>query len=188
MNATFQIDLDNATEVTQLKELLEHRLSQIQKKKADFNPKKGGEENENLERDVYTSENEDMVVGSNNLYTGPSLSNTTDNMRILRKFVSQASPNQKDVLEWMKNHPGPVSAHILKQELPFLAPHGALSGVFRPGRWVKLSGGTKDGFPFFQIEWNHEKGCGIYRGLTQEEADYIQSRNDRRNSTVQGGE
>lgn len=60
-----------------------------------------------------------------------------------------------------------------KREMPFLAPQGALPGVFRPGRWQKLSGGTKDGFPFLQIAWNHTEGCGIYRGLTVEEAGIL---------------
>ena len=145
MKATFQIDLDNANEVNELKVLLENRLNQLQGETpiVDNFRISSNEENEQLEQ---------------------------DNTDLLRQFVSHASKNQIQVLQWMKANPGPVSAHILKKALPFLAPHGALSGVFRPGRWQRISGGTKEGFPFFQVQWNHEKGCGIYRGLTQEEA------------------
>lgn len=152
MKATFQVDLDNVNEVIGLKELLERRLSQIQSQESDL-------------------DNQTSTTGTNpsNSNIHPT-SSTQDNIALLRQFVSQASKNQIEVLKWMKSNPGAISAHILKNELPFLAPHGALSGVFRPGRWQRISGGTKEGFPFLQIEWNHEKGCGIYRGLTQEEA------------------
>ncbi|BCC09444.1 MULTISPECIES: hypothetical protein [Bacillus cereus group] len=155
MKATFQIDLDNVNEVAELKELLERRLSQIQNQESDL-------------------DNQISTTSTNPSYSNEQVtSSEKNNIDLLRLFVSQASKNQIKVLEWMKANPGSVSAHILKNDLPFLAPHGSLSGVFRPGRWLRLSGGTKVGFPFFQIEWNHEKGCGIYRGLTQEEANAL---------------
>jgi hypothetical protein len=149
MIATFQVDLDNTSEVAELKELLERRLLQLQNQ---------------------ASSNMD---NTGTIETNSTDSNEKDKFWILRQFVAHASDYQIEVLKWMKEHPGPVSAHILKQDLPFLAPQGALSGVFRPGRWKHLSGGTKEGFPFLQIDWNREKGCGVYRGLTPEEAQAI---------------
>ncbi|MFD1357668.1 hypothetical protein ACFQ4X_07095 [Fictibacillus halophilus] len=150
MNATFEIDFNNVNEVKELKELLERRLLQLQNETSIT---------EVPSKSIQEVDSETLLI--------------QDNIEILKRFATQASKNQLEVLKWMKAHPGKVSAHILKKELPFLAPHGALSGVFRPGRWQRLSGGTKDGFPFFQIEWNHEKGCGIYRGLTQEEGNAL---------------
>lgn len=93
-----------------------------------------------------------------------------NNIETLHEFLQEASENQLTVLRWMKDHPGIVSAHVLKAEMPFLAPPGTVSGVFRPGRWVRLAGGTKEGFPFLQVSWDHAHGCGVYRGLTEEEA------------------
>ncbi|MEO2210417.1 hypothetical protein ABGV40_05860 [Paenibacillus amylolyticus] len=150
MQTTFQVDLDNEREVENLKELLEFRLEQLKFERGKL------------------SINEDEAEKS-----VKSAIEKQENMEILQKFVSQASPKQIEVLKWMKEHPGSVSGHILKRELPFLAPQGTISGVFRPGRWQKLSGGSKEGLPFFGISWNHDEGCGIYRGLTAEEADIL---------------
>lgn len=151
MQATFQLDLNNVNEVTELKELLERRLSQLLSQQ-------------------HESDNSDDLLEPFRTNANDS---TPDNILILLQFVRYASENQLAVLKWMKANPGSISAHILKRELPFLAPQGALPGVFRPGRWVKISGGTKSGFPFLQIDWNREEGCGIYRGLTQEEANAL---------------
>ncbi|TVX99379.1 hypothetical protein [Paenibacillus cremeus] len=145
MKAMFEINMNDPKEVSGLKELLEVRLSQLE------------------------ADDEDSV--------GSPIESRTEQMNNidrLRDFASQASPNQIDALKWMKANPGPFSAHLIKNDIPILAPHGALSGVFRPGRWQRITGGTKEGFPFLQIDWNHEKGCGIYRGLTPEEADALQ--------------
>lgn len=150
MQTTFQVDLDNEREVENLKKLLEFRLEQLKFERSEF------------------SNNEDKTGGSSK-----NSIEYKENIKILQKFVSDASPKQIEVLKWMKEHPGSVSGHVLKRELPFLAPQGTISGVFRPGRWQKLSGGSKEEFPFFGISWNHEEGCGVYRGLTAEEAENL---------------
>lgn len=150
MQTTFQVDLDNEREVKNLRQLLDLRLEQLRNECGDSPNGEGGIEG--------------SVKRANEKF---------DNIEILQQFASEASPNQHEVLKWMKAHPGEVSAHVLKREMPFLAPQGALPGVFRPGRWQKLSGGTKEGFPFLQIAWNHTEGCGIYRGLTVEEASIL---------------
>ena len=150
MQTTFHVDLDNEREVENLKQLLDLRLEQLRIERGESPNGEGGIE-------------ESVNRANANI----------DNIEILQQFASEASPNQHEVLKWMKEHPGEVSAHVLKRELPFLAPQGALHGVFRPGRWQRLSGGTKDGFPFLQIAWNHTEGCGIYRGLTVEEAGIL---------------
>lgn len=153
MQTTFQVDLNNEREVENLKQLLELRLEQLRNDRGGVL---------NREEGLKGSANSEISTGTKSA-----------NTEILQHFVSEASPNQQEVLKWMKEHPGSVSAHILKRELPFLAPQGVLPGVFRPGRWQRLSGGTKDGFPFLQIAWNHTEGCGIYRGLTAEEAGVL---------------
>ncbi|MCT1398090.1 hypothetical protein M4D81_03630 [Paenibacillus sp. p3-SID867] len=150
MQTTFQVDLDNEREVENLRQLLELRLEQLRSERGESLNGQGG-------------------IGE----SANRANENFNNIQILQKFVSEASPNQHEVLKWMKEHPGEVSAHVLKRDLPFLAPQGALPGVFRPGRWQRLSGGTKDGFPFLQIAWNHVEGCGIYRGLTVEEAEIL---------------
>ncbi len=93
---------------------------------------------------------------------------------LIRKFMLQGSNYQNKVLTWMEQNPGKVSAHVMKKtaELNFLDRHGALSGVFRSERWVRI-GGHPDDCPFKQVAWNREKGCGIYRGITSEEAALI---------------
>ncbi|WP_339322805.1 hypothetical protein [Paenibacillus sp. FSL W8-0194] len=150
MQTTFQVDLDNEREVANLKELLELRLEQLQHGHSQLSSEEGSSEN-----------NANGAIAKRS------------NIEILQQFVTEASPNQYEVLKWMKDNPGNVSAHILKRDLPFLAPQGTLPGVFRPGRWQRLSGGTKEGFPFLQISWNHTEGCGIYRGITPEEASVL---------------
>lgn len=150
MQTTFQVDLNDEREVGDLKQLLELRLVQLQKERVE-SPQEDGE-----------------IGGSAN-----SSNEKLERIEILQRFVRDASPNQCKVLKWMKDHPGSVSAHILKRDLPFLAPQGTIPGVFRSGRWQRLTGGTKEGFPFLAIDWNHTEGCGIYRGLTKEEADVL---------------
>lgn len=150
MQTTFQVDLDNEREVEDLKKLLEFRLEQLK-----------------FERGKFSNNNGEIEKSSKNTIEAQ------ENIKILKKFISHASPKQIEVLKWMKEHPGSVSGHVLKRELPFLAPQGTISGVFRPGRWKKLSGGSKEGFPFFGVSWNDEEGCGIYRGLTTEEAENL---------------
>lgn len=156
MQTTFQVDLDNEREVENLKQLLELRLEQLR--------------NEHGE----SPNGEEIEKSANSVNSVNSAIAKRDHIEILQKFVSEASPNQYEVLKWMKDHPGHVSAHILKRDLPFLAPQGTLPGVFRPGRWQRLSGGTKEGFPFLQIDWNHNEACGVYRGITAEEADILE--------------
>ncbi|KEO84098.1 hypothetical protein [Tumebacillus flagellatus] len=141
MKTTFEIDMNDVTEVKNLRNLLSLQLKQL----------------------GYEEETED---------DGEELQRP--NIEYLREFVKWASDNQKEVLRYMKAHPGNVSSYELKQALPFLAPQGALSGVFRSGRWIKLTRGSKTGFPFVQVEWDRENGWGIYRGLTAEEAAVLE--------------
>jgi hypothetical protein len=156
MQATFQIDLDNVNEVRELKELLERRLWQIQNQQTGVN-------------EVLPS----IESGSKSANEQLEDLGEDDNINTIRKFIMEASGKQLQVLKWMKKNPGSVSAHILKNELPFLAPQGTIAGVFRDGRWKKLAGGSVEGFPLHRIGWDHEQGCGIYRGLTEEEADVL---------------
>ncbi|SEP17432.1 hypothetical protein [Paenibacillus sp. OV219] len=93
------------------------------------------------------------------------------NAALIRRFVNESTSNQRQVLTWMQANPGNVSAHILKQVFPtFLKSPGQLPGVFRCARFTKHLGGNKSDCPFVQVAWNRSKQCGIYRGITVEEA------------------
>lgn len=94
--------------------------------------------------------------------------NESDGTMLLDKFYREASEHQRKVLDWMKANPGRSDGVVLKNVFPFLQGRG-LAGVFKKARWVQL-GGSKEDCPFFQVEWDPEHGCGIYRGLTPEEA------------------
>ncbi|MEK4297453.1 hypothetical protein [Paenibacillus sp. FSL R5-0914] len=92
-----------------------------------------------------------------------------DNAAMIKRFMAEGSDNQSVVLKWMAKNPGNVSAAILKKQFPFLEPHGALSGVFRMGRWENHLGGDKSDCPFKQVAWLRE-GYGVYRGIHEDEA------------------
>lgn len=144
MKTVFEINLMDEVEVRKLRDLLNFHLEQL------------------------TSHNEEENLNLN----GSPDDATASNITTLKQFISEASDNQLTVLRWMKKHPGPVSADKLKTELPFLDGHGKIPGVFRPGRWIRIAG-SKAGFPFLQIHWDRQKGCGTYRGLTQDEANLL---------------
>ncbi|WP_342476482.1 hypothetical protein NYE24_19655 [Paenibacillus sp. FSL H7-0350] len=91
----------------------------------------------------------------------------------LRRFRDGLSQKQQQVWNYFMNHPGLVYSDDLRQALPILEKHGALSGVFRATRrWVGL-GGEKETSPFAQVSWSHERGCGLYRGLTDAEVQSL---------------
>lgn len=91
-----------------------------------------------------------------------------EHLRMLRLLEAGLSSKQKEVWEYFKAHPGPVSAAELKKEFDFLRPQGALPGVFRATmRWMGL-GGERETSPFVQVRWLGGDG-GEYRGLTAAE-------------------
>lgn len=101
----------------------------------------------------------------------------TDNehLKRLKKLKDNLTTKQSEVFKFFMNHPGPVYGDVLKKALPMLQPQGALPGVFKATRhWIRLGGDQKNS-PFVQIEWSRDRGCGIYRGLTSDEIEYLKT-------------
>lgn len=103
--------------------------------------------------------------------------NDTDNehLKRLKKLRDNLTTKQSEVFKFFMDHPGPIYGDVLKKALPMLQPQGALPGVFKATRhWMRLGGDEKNS-PFVQIEWSRERGCGVYRGLTSDEIEYLKT-------------
>ncbi|EJY57213.1 FeS assembly protein SufB [Alicyclobacillus hesperidum URH17-3-68] len=98
--------------------------------------------------------------------------NVTPHIHMLRQYKAQATTKQKEVLDVMKQNPGPIWSDELRAALPYLAKQGSMSGVFRARRvWARMGGAPQDD-PFYQISYDRQRG-GQYRGLKPDEAAQI---------------
>lgn len=95
------------------------------------------------------------------------------NLKRLRKFKDNLTSKQSQVFDFFMENEGSVYADDLKNSLPFLQAQGALPGVFKATRHFIRLGGSKDQCPFNQIEFDRNRGCGLYRGLTHDEIEYL---------------
>ncbi|GEC93344.1 hypothetical protein [Brevibacillus brevis] len=94
-------------------------------------------------------------------------------LKMLKEFAEGLSEKQRKVWDYFLNHPGNALGTELKAAVPDLQPQGALAGVFKATqRWVTM-GGQRELSPFVQVDWSKTHGCGIYRGLSQEEIDFL---------------
>lgn len=94
-------------------------------------------------------------------------------LKMLKGFAEGLSEKQRKVWDFFMNHPGNALGSDLKVAVPELQPQGALAGVFKATqRWVTM-GGQREFSPFVQVNWSKTQGCGIYRGLTQEEIEFL---------------
>ncbi|GEQ23282.1 hypothetical protein CBU02nite_37880 [Clostridium butyricum] len=102
-----------------------------------------------------------------------STNTSNNNLNRLKKFMNNLTDKQLKVFKYFMNNPGPVDSNKLKEDLPFLKPHGAMPGVFSATkRWISL-GGKREDSPFVQIDWDKSSKYGIYRGLTTDEIEYL---------------
>jgi len=112
--------------------------------------------------------------GNNSTVTNNSAVNNED-LKRLKRLRDTSTTKQHEVLNYFMNNPGEVYGDTLKQALPFLDIQGALPGVFSASRrFIKL-GGKKEDSPFAQIRYERERGCGVYRGLTNAEIEYLKT-------------
>jgi len=96
-----------------------------------------------------------------------------DHLNRLKEFADGLSEKQKKAWDFFLKHPGNSLGKELKEAIPELRPQGALPGVFKATqRWVTM-GGDKEMCPFVAVDWSKNHVCGIYRGLTQEEIEFL---------------
>ena len=94
-------------------------------------------------------------------------------MSRLKKFRDNLTEKQTVVFAFFMKNPGPVYGNDLREALPAHWTHGALPGVFKVAkRWGPL-GGLELESPFFKIDFDVERQCAKYRGLTVEEIKYL---------------
>jgi hypothetical protein len=146
MKMTLEIDLDNKESIMQARALLDFHLNQINQQ--DNSDVKSANKSANVESD-------------------------TSDLEKLKKFSKGLSEKQQKVWDYFLKNPGNALGSDLKAAVPDLQPQGALAGVFKATqRWVTM-GGLRELSPFVQVTWSKAHGCGVYRGLTQEEIDFL---------------
>ncbi|PWK16475.1 hypothetical protein [Tumebacillus permanentifrigoris] len=91
-------------------------------------------------------------------------------VRLLKELQAGLTERQAPVFDYFIKNPGIHSAEELKRAFPDLRGLGKLPGVFRAKHRYVALGGNEFGCPFVQVSWNHELGCGNYRGLSKAEA------------------
>ena len=97
----------------------------------------------------------------------------SEHLKMLQEFAEGLSEKQMKVWDYFLKHPGNAIGSDLKIAVPELQPQGALAGVFKATqRWVSM-GGQRGRSPFVQVEWSKAHGCGVYRGLSREEIEYL---------------
>ncbi|QKS48286.1 hypothetical protein HUB94_28860 (plasmid) [Paenibacillus cellulosilyticus] len=148
---TLEIDLNDIDSLKKARDLLDFHLGQLQ-----------GEQGKTVQSSATPSSTSVQVQEQDGAH-----------LQMLKGFVEGLSPKQKKVWDYFIAHPGHAIGTDLKMAVPELQPQGAMPGVFKATqRWVSL-GGQRETSPFVQIEWSKAHGCGIYRGLSQEEIDYL---------------
>lgn len=117
--------------------------------------------------------NEDNDNNSNDDDNYIKSNNTDNDFRILKKLMDNLTEKQLIVFQYFMSNPGPVYGDDLKQSIPLLRPQGALPGIFKATRHFMRLGGKKENSPFFSMGWDRSRGCGIYRGLSPSEIEYL---------------
>ncbi|WP_372814269.1 hypothetical protein [Paenibacillus sp.] len=114
-----------------------------------------------------------LLSSEQNVEDGEQSLQNNDHLRMLKEFADGLSEKQRKVWDFFLSNPGNALGTNLKEAVPELQPQGALAGVFKATqRWVTM-GGQREKSPFVQVDWSKAHGCGIYRGLTHEEIDFL---------------
>ncbi|GMK38871.1 hypothetical protein PCCS19_19250 [Paenibacillus sp. CCS19] len=151
MRMTLEIDLNDIDSLKQARDLLDFHLGQLQGQQGKA--KQPSESSASTSEQVQEQESE--------------------HLKMLKRFADGLSPKQEKVWDYFLAHPGHAIATDLKAAIPELQPQGAITGVFKATqRWVSM-GGQRETSPFVAVDWSKAHGCGIYRGLSQEEIDYL---------------